>query len=54
MWFEILPSFAVVTLALAAPGYAIYGLHKLVLGNVSELNFRSKCLSNVVYITKKC
>ncbi|XP_037050798.1 uncharacterized protein LOC119084822 [Bradysia coprophila] len=33
MWFEIIPSFAIVSLALAAPGYAIYGLHKLALGN---------------------
>lgn len=35
MWFEILPSFTIVSLALAAPGFATYGIHKLVLGNVS-------------------
>lgn len=39
MWFEIIPSFAIVTLALAAPGYALYGIHKLVIGNVSEQKF---------------
>lgn len=35
MWFEIIPSFAIITAALAAPGYALYGLHKAFLGNVS-------------------
>lgn len=39
MWFEIIPSFGIITLALAAPGYALYGLHKLVLGNVSTENY---------------
>lgn len=37
MWFEILPSFAIITGALALPGYALYGLHKLTLGNVSAI-----------------
>lgn len=41
MWFEIIPSFAIITVALAAPGYALYGLHKLTLGNVSKLQFAS-------------
>lgn len=36
MWFEIIPSFAIITGALALPGYALYGLHKLTLGNVSS------------------
>lgn len=36
MWFEILPSFAIITVALATPGYVVYGLHKAFLGNVSE------------------
>lgn len=35
MWFEILPSAAIITVALAIPIYATYGLHKLTLGNVS-------------------
>lgn len=35
MWFEILPSAAIITGALAIPGYVMYGVHKLVLGNVS-------------------
>lgn len=53
MWFEIIPSFAIVSLALAAPGYAIYGLHKLVLGNVSEQNILNpNVFVRLVYITK--
>lgn len=35
MWFEILPSFAIITGAMALPGFALYGLHRMVLGNVS-------------------
>lgn len=36
MWFEILPSMAIISVALAVPGYALLGLHNLVLGNVSR------------------
>jgi len=35
MWFEILPAGAIIVAVLAVPGYAMYGLHKLTLGNVS-------------------
>ncbi|GAB0096204.1 NADH dehydrogenase [Sergentomyia squamirostris] len=33
MWYEILPSFGIIVIATALPGYALYGIHKLVLGN---------------------
>lgn len=33
MWFEVLPSAAIITVMLAIPGYAIFGLNKLCLGN---------------------
>lgn len=54
MWFEIIPSFTIVALALAAPGYALYGIHKLYLGNVSKSNilFFIKPTLTLVYITK--
>ncbi|XP_058831903.1 NADH dehydrogenase [ubiquinone] 1 alpha subcomplex subunit 1 [Topomyia yanbarensis] len=38
MWFEILPSFAIVTVCLAVPGFGMYGLHKLVIGNAYRRN----------------
>jgi len=37
MWFEILPGAAIITVALSVPIYAMYGLQKLTLGNVSFL-----------------
>lgn len=37
MWFEVLPSAAVITVMMAIPGYALYGLHKVFVGNVSVL-----------------
>ncbi|XP_037952586.1 uncharacterized protein LOC119683056 [Teleopsis dalmanni] len=33
MWFEIIPSFAIIVGAMALPTYAMYGLNKLVFGN---------------------
>lgn len=39
MWFEILPSAVIITVVMAVPGYAMYGLNKLVFGNVS-MNFK--------------
>lgn len=47
MWFEILPSFGIITAVLSVPGFALYGLHKLTLDNVSvELG----TISNGVYV----
>lgn len=34
MWFEILPSMGIIAVALSIPGYAIYGIHKVWVGNV--------------------
>jgi NADH dehydrogenase (ubiquinone) 1 alpha subcomplex subunit 1 len=36
MWFEIIPSFAIITVALSIPGFAMYHIHNGALGNVSE------------------
>lgn len=36
MWFEILPAAAIISVALSVPIYAMYGLQKLTLGNVSD------------------
>lgn len=36
MWFEIIPSAAIITVAMAMPIHIGYVLHKLVLGNVSK------------------
>ncbi|XP_055532863.1 uncharacterized protein LOC129722983 [Wyeomyia smithii] len=38
MWFEIIPSFAIVTVVLSVPGFALYGLHKLTLDNAYRRN----------------
>ncbi|XP_055840086.1 uncharacterized protein LOC129907759 [Episyrphus balteatus] len=38
MWFEIIPSAAIITIALSIPGYAMYGIHKLTLGNAYRRN----------------
>lgn len=53
MWFEIIPSFAIITGALALPGYALYGLHKLTLGNVSGSR-EVYCVPCIVLICAKC
>ena len=42
MWFEILPAFGIITVALAIPGVAIYNIQKLWFGNVSSIYFRFK------------
>lgn len=34
MWFEIIPSFAIITVALAVPGVVKYFGHQLIFGNV--------------------
>ncbi|TMW42471.1 hypothetical protein DOY81_012450 [Sarcophaga bullata] len=34
MWFEVLPSAVIITVALSIPTYAMYGIHKLTLGNM--------------------
>ncbi|XP_030373739.1 uncharacterized protein LOC115623428 isoform X2 [Scaptodrosophila lebanonensis] len=38
MWFEILPSAVIITVALSVPIYAMYGLQKLTLGNAFRRN----------------
>ncbi|XP_030558603.1 uncharacterized protein LOC115761113 isoform X1 [Drosophila novamexicana] len=38
MWFEIIPSAAIITVALSVPIYAMYGLQKLTLGNAYRRN----------------
>lgn len=35
MWFEILPGAVIITTLLSVPIYAMYGLDKLTIGNVS-------------------
>lgn len=35
MWFEILPGAVIITTLLSVPIYAMYGLDKLAIGNVS-------------------
>lgn len=35
MWYEILPSAGIILTFMTIPGFAMYGLNKLVLGNVS-------------------
>ncbi|CAG4953705.1 uncharacterized protein LOC123692750 [Colias croceus] len=33
MWYEIIPSFAIITAGLGVPGWALYHIHNLTLGN---------------------
>jgi hypothetical protein len=35
MWYEIIPSFAIITVAVAIPGVIKYFGHQLIFGNVS-------------------
>lgn len=48
MWFEILPAFGIITVALAIPGFAIYHIQDLWTGNVSEKRNQSE-----FYVTLK-
>lgn len=48
MWFEIIPSAAIITVALSVPIYAMYGLQKLTLGNVSVCCSKTKFLYNIL------
>ncbi|XP_034476868.1 uncharacterized protein LOC117783536 [Drosophila innubila] len=48
MWFEILPSAAIITVALSVPIYAMYGLQKLTLGNAYRRNMDDR-FSRVMY-----
>lgn len=36
MWYEIVPTFGIIVGLMSVPGFALYGLHKLVLGNVRK------------------
>ncbi|XP_011214318.1 uncharacterized protein LOC105233844 [Bactrocera dorsalis] len=38
MWYEILPSAGIITVVLAVPVYAMWGLNKLTLGNSYRRN----------------
>uniref|UniRef100_A0A0K8TQ46 NADH dehydrogenase [ubiquinone] 1 alpha subcomplex subunit 1 n=1 Tax=Tabanus bromius TaxID=304241 RepID=A0A0K8TQ46_TABBR len=38
MWYEILPSAGIILVFMAAPGYALYGIHKLSIGNAYRRN----------------
>uniref|UniRef100_A0A1A9X3J5 NADH dehydrogenase [ubiquinone] 1 alpha subcomplex subunit 1 n=1 Tax=Glossina brevipalpis TaxID=37001 RepID=A0A1A9X3J5_9MUSC len=49
MWFEILPSAAIITVALAIPIHATYGIHKLVLGNPYRRNMDER-FDRVLYL----
>ncbi|XP_015511544.1 NADH dehydrogenase [ubiquinone] 1 alpha subcomplex subunit 1 [Neodiprion pinetum] len=40
MWYEILPSYAIMTVAMAIPGYAMYFMNKAVLGNPYKREMR--------------
>jgi hypothetical protein len=42
MWFEIIPSFAIITVALAVPGVVKFFGHQLIFGNVSN----TRCFGN--------
>ncbi|XP_050346179.1 uncharacterized protein LOC126770706 [Nymphalis io] len=33
MWYEIIPSFLIITAGLGVPGWALYHIHNLTLGN---------------------
>ncbi|KAM3958607.1 NADH dehydrogenase [ubiquinone] 1 alpha subcomplex subunit 1-like [Aphomia sociella] len=33
MWYEILPSFFIITAAIGLPGWGLYHIHNLALGN---------------------
>lgn len=39
MWYEIIPSYAIISMALAVPGYAMYFMNKGVNGNVRQIIF---------------
>lgn len=47
MWFEILPAFGIITVALAIPGVAIYNIQKLWIDNVKELTLYLRFLHNL-------
>ncbi|XP_055380116.1 uncharacterized protein LOC129611165 [Condylostylus longicornis] len=48
MWFEILPSAAIITVALSIPTFALYGINKLVLGNGYRRNMDER-FARVMY-----
>ncbi|KAF9420360.1 hypothetical protein HW555_003421, partial [Spodoptera exigua] len=37
MWYEILPSAFIITAALGLPGWGLYHIHNLVLGNFNKI-----------------
>ncbi|XP_061392552.1 uncharacterized protein LOC133328019 [Musca vetustissima] len=49
MWFEVLPSAVIITVALSVPTYAMYGLQKLVLGNAYRRNLDAR-FDRVMYL----
>ena len=55
MWFEILPAFGIITVALAVPGFAIYHIQNAWTGNVSInlINITLELLHNMNRRTTK-
>ncbi|TMW43381.1 hypothetical protein DOY81_011538 [Sarcophaga bullata] len=49
MWFEVLPSAVIITVALSIPTYAMYGIHKLTLGNAYRRNLDER-FDRVMYL----
>lgn len=49
MWFEIIPSFAIITVALSIPGFFTYHVHEAWINNVSG-NFEKYFRRNLVNI----
>lgn len=43
MWYECLPSMVIITVALAVPSYAGWGINKLWQGNVSIIKRKVQC-----------
>jgi len=57
MWFEIVPSFAIITVALAVPGVIKYFGHQLIFGNVRNWNlgnFKLVQMQYVLFISSNC
>lgn len=53
MWFEILPSFGIITVALALPGFAIYHIQNAWIDNVS-IKLKSETFRKFYVIQKFC
>lgn len=47
MWFELIPSSAIVTICMAAPTYCLWAIHKVGLGNVSQPRLRFVLIASI-------